>query len=121
MRYILLVLLLAFVGLSCQSITSKKQARKGWKRVDQEWFSQQAAAKDQKMKPHRTPSQVERGQFICEYISGEKYGIRRFNEFDRVIIEWLNEKCDSDKVISSIYSEFSSGFGPKAMMCCVAK
>lgn len=123
MRYILLVLLLAFGGLSCQSITSKKQARKGWKRVDQEWFAQQAAAKDQKMKSNRTPSQVEKGQFICEFMNKPASTGNTILHFDKIVMDWLNTKCDSDKVISSVYvlGNYKEPYGPWTMMCCVAK
>lgn len=44
MRYIPLILFLIF-SISCQTIKSQKQARKGWQKVDKEWLGQQARAK----------------------------------------------------------------------------
>ena len=55
MKYIPLILFLSFLG--CQTTKFKKQARKGWQRVDKEWGGQaKMKAPGLKTAAARTPS-----------------------------------------------------------------
>ena len=140
MKYILLTLLLAF-SLGCQTVKTNKQARKGWKRVDQEWFGVQARkgwkrvdkewlgqqAEAQKVSSpktdtNRTPSSVKSGEFICEIPVHYK---RVFsNEISEKVIgmkisKWTNENCDANKNISISSVDFNDDRG--IMSCCIKK
>ena len=85
---------------------AKHQARKGWKRVDKEWFGMQAKSSNAKKATTRTPANS--GEFVC-------------TEFPRSFIaeevsKWANETCNPDKNFS-IAMKKSIGI----MMCCINK
>ena len=111
MRYILLVLFLAF-GMGCQSMKAKNQSRKGWKRVDKEWFGQAPVSKKATA---RTPANS--GDFICD---DQFYNL----DFPRRAGDWLNKSCDPLKNFTVFVLPAPSPrheHGQKGWLCCIAK
>ena len=72
-----------FILQSGQQMKVKKQARKGWKRVDKEWFGLQAKAPVSKKAVTRTPGNV--SSIDCDAIYRnftEEYGTSAILDFD---------------------------------------
>ena len=83
MRYILLILFVGF-GMGCQTMKAKNQARKGWKRVDKEWFGIQAKAPASKKVATRTPRNVSAINCNAVYsnFTKEEYGASAVLDFN---------------------------------------
>lgn len=107
MRYILLILFLTF-GMGCQTMKAKnqarekgpllilqsdqqmkvkKQARKGWKRVDKEWFGIQAKAPASEKAATRTPGNLDCNAIYSNF--AKEYGASAILDFNyRNIVDY---------------------------------
>lgn len=134
MKYVILSVLLAF-GLGCQTTKFKKQARKGWQRVDQEWFSAQTKAKTSGPEKAAARTPASPGEYICmptaslfsdfvtadNWLTGSERGLHRISVEE--IEHFFIKKCDPKKDMSISRRGDTSYEDHRGMWfaCCIAK
>ena len=131
MKYFILALLSAFVLVSCQTLTSKKQGQKGQQKVD-EWFGMQSdsgkkpapqklskwsGSKPSAASTHRKLADRHSGDFICI----DHHNVQMLTRQAATTEGWLSHFCDPDKVVITT-GKFAQFAGlPFLYTCCVKK
>ena len=128
MRHILFIFI--FISFGCQTfgkgggwLGGQKQARKGWKRIDRDWLSAQAADGKKAKTGDRAPAQtVQKGQFFCEIVRDRGFyrGRSLYNLWPKLSQDFLNEYCDPQR--SWAQFPLAQFFGEGSVnICCIKK